>query len=233
MLHSAVKERPTMNSALPMRPVERRPTLNELAYREIKELITSGHLLVDQIYTAGQFTTQLNVSRTPIREALLQLAKEGFLTVIDGQGFKLRVSHEQEIRDFFETRSLIESHVVGRLAGTLGAEDFARLDELVQRMRGLARGGDAAGFLRCDRDFHVALCERHGNALLTAVMQNIHDRIPRYGEVAVARAGRFEAVISEHEAIIAALRAGDTAQARAVMIAHLATSERYFGEGRS
>src|SRR4051812_43635930 len=108
-------------------PLQRPGTLKDLAYREIKQQLVSGRLLRDRIYSAQHFAEQLGISRTPAREALLQLASEGFLVCLDVRGFKVREFSEKEIRDVFETRQVIEAYVVERAAGELSAEEVRHL----------------------------------------------------------------------------------------------------------
>lgn len=91
----------------------------------------SGRIESASIITATQFADILGVSRTPVREALLQLAGEGFLDAINGRGFRMKEFSGKEIRDFFETRTIIECHVVSQLVGSLNESDFSLLDETV------------------------------------------------------------------------------------------------------
>src|SRR5688572_21556 len=84
-------------SMLEARPLARPESLKDLAYREIKNHLTAGKLSPDEIYSAAQFADILQVSRTPVREALLQLATEGYLVFIEGRGFKVRPYSEKEI----------------------------------------------------------------------------------------------------------------------------------------
>src|SRR5262249_47924641 len=90
--------------------IDRPRTLKDQAYREIKQQLLAGHLEHERLYSAQHFAERLGVSRTPVREALLQLASEGFLVCLDVRGFKIREFSDQEIRDLFETREVIETH---------------------------------------------------------------------------------------------------------------------------
>jgi DNA-binding GntR family transcriptional regulator len=103
--------------------------LNELAYKEIKNLLVTGQLEFNMMYSANQFAEILGVSRTLVREALLQLTKEGCLISVQAQGFKIKEYSEKEIKDFFETRKLIESYVIERLVGSLTKLDIQQLED--------------------------------------------------------------------------------------------------------
>jgi DNA-binding GntR family transcriptional regulator len=212
-------------------PIKRPSTLNELAYEEIKKLLITGQLEFNTTYSANQFAEILGVSRTPVREALLQLAKEGCLIPVQGQGFRIKDYSEKEIKDFIETRKMIESYVLERLVGTLTREDIAALEDSLKRMMDKAKkGGDTNGFLEADKDFHMKLVHRYNNFFLVSVMQNIRNLISILGGKALARRERVQEVISEHEIILQAVREKKRKKAVEALAYHLSTTEKYLLE---
>src|SRR5687767_870457 len=126
--------------------VARPQGLKDLAYDRLRSLILRGQLVPDTVYSAAQFAETLGVSRTPVREALLQLVTEGFLTVIKQEGYTLRRFTEKEIRELFETRRLIETYVAEQITGKLSEADVRQLRGLLKSMAGLAAENDTAGF---------------------------------------------------------------------------------------
>jgi DNA-binding GntR family transcriptional regulator len=209
-------------------PIKRPSTLNELAYKEIKNLLITGQLKFNTMYSANQFAETLGVSRTPIREALLQLTKEGCLISVQGQGFKIKEFSEKEIKDFFETRKIIESYVMERLVGSLTKLDVQPLEDSLKLMIERAREkGDTYGFLEADKDFHMSLVHRYNNFLLEAIMQNIRNLISIFGGKAVARKERMQEVINEHQIILQAIKRKDQRKAVEAVHYHLDTTEKY------
>jgi len=211
-------------------PIERPRTLMGLAYEEIKNLLTTGRLEFDTIYSANHFADILRVSRTPVREALLQLTAEGFLVSVQGRGFKIREFSEKEIRDFFETREMIETYVIEHLASRLTEMDFEQLRESSRRMRESADLGTTHAFLEADRDFHMSLVRRYNNLLLESIMEDIRSLISLFGQKALSRAGRTQEVIDEHERVLGALSQKDEKEAVEAMMYHLTTTEKYLLE---
>src|SRR5687767_2401156 len=108
-------------------PIDRPQSLKDLAYKQIRSLLLRGQMDPDSVYSANQFAETLGVSRTPVREALLQLVAEGFLAVVEQRGFRLRRFTEKEIRELFETRRLIETYAAEKLTGTLTEDDVREL----------------------------------------------------------------------------------------------------------
>lgn len=211
-------------------PIERPRTLMELAYGEIKQLLTTGHLEFEKIYSANQFADMLKVSRTPVREALLQLTAEGFLVSVQGRGFKIRDFSEKEIKDFFETRKMIETYVIEHLVGFLTEGDFQTLNESCQRMGTNIDSGNTNAFLEADKNFHMSLVDRYNNIHLTSIMGDIRDLISIFGQRALSHAGRIQEVVDEHRRILQGLRRKDGQEAVRAMVHHLETTEKYLIE---
>ena len=148
-------------------------SLKDAAYRSIKDQLVSGQLEHDKIYSAQHFAAMLGVSRTPIREALLQLAGEGFLVCLEARGFKIKPFSEREIRDVFETRRMIETFVARQLIEKLTPEDIRQLKENLRVMAEHAQRGSAHGFMEADKAFHLSLVRCAGNQLLVSIMETI------------------------------------------------------------
>jgi DNA-binding GntR family transcriptional regulator len=218
----AVAPEPNGRANLIDRPV----SLKDAAYRAIKDQLVSGELEHDRIYSAQHFAAMLGVSRTPVREALLQLAGEGFLSLLDARGFKIRQFSEREIRDVFETRQMIETFVVKRLIETLTPDDFRQLRENLRVMAEHARQGNAHGFMESDKEFHLSLVRRAGNAMLVSIIDTIRNHIAVFGLKALTHQGRFQEVIREHRGIVKALYLKDRRRALQAVHHHLAATER-------
>jgi DNA-binding GntR family transcriptional regulator len=210
-----------------MIPIARPESLKELAYRQIRDRLVSGRLEADAVYSAIQFADGLGVSRTPVREALLQLAAEGFLDVIDGRGFRVRDYTEKEIRDLFETRRLIETYAVERAAEGLTAAELALLDRNQKTLAERGRRGDPVSLLETDREFHMSLVRRNGNELLVSLMDRIRNHVAIFGLRALSREGRTAEVVAEHGRILKALHRHDRAEAVRAMRDHLLATERH------
>lgn len=208
--------------------LERAPSLKDAAYRQIKELLLAGKLERDHLYSAQHFAEMLGVSRTPVREALLQLTNEGMLICLDVRGFKIKEYTEKEVRDVFETRALIEKHVMGLVADDFPVEDLRRLEQGLKTMAACARKGDAAGFLEADKEFHMIPVRRCGNQHLLAIMENIRNHISILSLQALGQPGRFDEVLREHSAILDALRRHDRKKAIQAIDHHLGTTRTYW-----
>ena len=130
--------------------LEQPGTLHNQAYERIKTLLISGQLEFDEVYSANHFAEILGVSRTPIREALLQLTAEGFFVSLRGRGFKIKELSEKEIQDFFEARKMIEAYVIEQLVDEVSEEDLKPLDESLEQMINGHKKSGSHNFLEAD-----------------------------------------------------------------------------------
>lgn len=210
-----------------MNRIEKPESLKASARGEIKKLLVTGKWERGVLYSANTFADLLGVSRTPVREALLELSAEGYLEAQDGKGFRIKELSEKEIRDFFETRRMIELYVIERVVAGLTAPAVEELRSHQRRMQANFSVDDKVAFLDADKAFHLHLIHCHQNRHLSSVMNNIRDLISILGHEAIIREGRAEQVLAEHQAVIDAVERREAAQAVAAMRAHLEATENF------
>jgi DNA-binding GntR family transcriptional regulator len=197
-------------------------SLKHRAYAELRNQILSGALPPGELLSERQLALALKMSKTPVHAALERLEAEGLVTVTAQQGIVVRAISAQEIADHFEIREALETFVVARLAGRLTAERIARLRRNLTEHRRGVRQGDIAEHIRLDSEFHLLLCEFLGNGEITRAMSQVRDKIHRVMHHIVTRfPQRMTEALSEHEAVVLALAAGDGPAAAERMTTHL------------
>ena len=197
-------------------------SLKQRAYAELKERILSGALAPGTLLSERQLARSLKMSKTPVHAALERLQGDGLVTVAAQQGIVVRAISPQEIADHFEIREALETFVVARLAGRLTPEQASRLRRNLREHRRAVKRGDVAANIRLDSEFHMLLCEFHGNAEIARAMSQIRDKI--HGvihHISTRFPERTEDSLSEHEAIAAAVLAGDGPSAAERIATHL------------
>jgi GntR family transcriptional regulator, rspAB operon transcriptional repressor len=197
-------------------------SLKHRAYIELKGRILSGTLPPGTLLSERQLARGLKMSKTPVHAALERLEGDGLVTVAAQQGIVVRAISPRDIADHFEIREALETFVVRRLAGRLTSEQVERLNRNVADNRRAIRRGDVEANIRLDSEFHVLLCEFHGNGEITRAMGQIRDKIHGVIHLISTRfPQRMNVSMCEHEAIVASLVEGDGATAAARIIAHL------------
>lgn len=210
--------------------IKRPETLKDIAYREIRNVLSEGRAH-NNLLTANGLASELGVSRTPVREALLQLAHEGILEAIDGRGFQVRKFSEKEIRSFFEARRVIELYVVKSIVDKLDEEKLDQIENMIARMRRYADPANHRKFLREDEAFHLQLTDWQDNKCLKSFNEQLRMLVKILGQRALLEPGRSQQVIDEHQAIVKALGKTEPSEAARAMEIHLRNTEEQLLKG--
>ncbi|MFC9506221.1 GntR family transcriptional regulator [Streptomyces sp. NPDC057002] len=193
----------------------------EKAYAYLKDTVLTDPGMQGAFLSEQELADRIGVSRTPIREALLQLAAEDLVELVPKRGARVSPLTGREIRELMELRGIVERYAAQQLVSGGGAP-VAELRSLLERQRELTGADQAREFIAVDHCFHAALVSAVGNALLDRHYEGLRSRQVRAGVVALFnQQGRQEAVLEEHEAILEALEAGDAQAAWAAIDHHL------------
>jgi DNA-binding GntR family transcriptional regulator len=165
------------------------------------------------------------VSRTMVREALMQLQARGFVEVQSRRGWYVVEPSADEARDAFSARRIVEAGILAESEGRPLQKVIRKLRDHIADEQRAIEAADAATRAFLLADFHVCLAEQMGHQLLVDVLRDLTARTTL---AATLYQSRHEAGQScaEHGAIVAALEAGDTTRARALMIEHIGNVER-------
>jgi len=196
-------------------------TATERAHAYTKERILDGRFAGGEILSEGDVAREINLSRTPVREAFLQLEAEGLLRLYPRRGALVVPVSAREVEQVMEIRRLIETYAVEQVV-VRQIDCAPELEGLLVEQRTLAEAGDGAAFVEADRRFHRLIVAATGNVLLTEFHDSLRDRQSRMGLAALARdRGRVEQILGEHERIVALVRGLDAGAAKDAMTAHL------------
>ncbi|MFC7383745.1 GntR family transcriptional regulator [Sphaerisporangium rhizosphaerae] len=207
-----------------MRTVGGASSLTEQVIAAVREAIHSGELRPGELYSVYQLAAQLNVSRTPVREAMLRLAEAGMVRFERSRGFRVLRRDPKEIAEVFQLRLLLEVPAARVAARRAGPEVVEGMRGELALMRAAAEQDDEPRFMRHDRAFHDLLLNAGANRRLVGIVGNLRDATMTLGASTVERSRSLVDIAAEHEPILAAVEAGDAAAAAAAMRAHVARS---------
>jgi len=163
----------------------------------------------------------LGVSRSPIREALTELANSGLVDRQPGRGAAIRQWTVKDLEDLFSIRTLLEGEVVRLVFQALPNLDISPLDDFVPEMEKAAADQDYSRMIELDVNFHRTLWELAGNKLLEQVLQGLSLQFRLFLTLNWKFHGGIEKVAGNHRRIIAALREGPEDQVRRAMADHV------------
>lgn len=196
------------------------PSAAQRAYAFVKERLLDGRYAGGTLLSENELARRLEISRTPVRQAFLQLEAEELLELYPRRGALVRPISPSEADDVLEARLLIEKHCVRRVAAH-GAELARTLQESIAKQERALLGG-GAGFTVADREFHRTIVAANQNAILTRQYDALRDRLQRIAATAVARdPTRIARFIAEHREIAGAIERGDARAAADLTAAHL------------
>ena len=188
---------------------------------ELRGALVSGELQPGVVYSAPALAGRFGVSATPVREAMLDLAKEGLVEAVRNKGFRVTALSDRDLDELTEIRELLEIPTVVGLAGRLSTVDIAVLRRVARRIEKTALAGDLIGYVEADRDFHLGLLALSGNKHLVAVVGELRSRARLYGLQRLAAQGDLDASAREHGALLDALTANDPHAVEKVMRQHI------------
>lgn len=200
------------------------PPAAETAYWHVKDALLAGRLPAGEMISEGDVASALGISRTPVREAFLRLASDGWLRLFPRRGALVVPVAAGEAEDVVDARLLLEGHAVGVAVASAPARAAlaGALRELVTAQRAALADGDLEAYARHDAAFHEAVVAAGGNALLTAFSGTLRERQRRMTALSAGRAGeRAPGFVAEHEALLTAVEAGDADAYRSALRTHL------------
>ncbi|MBU2959334.1 GntR family transcriptional regulator [Citreicella sp. C3M06] len=192
-------------------------TLAATAYRELIKRILEGALKPGDTLQETRLCADLDMSRTPVREAIARIRSEG-LAEQAGRFMRVRRINPEEIDEIFFLRRTLEPDAVRAATGRLTSQ---QIDTLEAEVRALMQKGPHEDDLQwhVDQSFHMAIAVAAGNAAAAKVIQDLHMRTCIFDHRVVPE--RFARGCEEHLALLSALRSGQRDEAAALMGAHL------------
>lgn len=202
------------------------PTARERVYRDVRRRLLLGEFAGHTRLGEERLAASLEVSRTPVREALVMLAADGLLERRDDGGYYPRRPDVAALRDLYELRITLETRAVLRAKETTEPHDPAILEPLRDAWRSL--GDDPPppdpSFVELDESFHVELCRASGNAALTETLAAVNARIRPVRIYDFLTEGRIAATIRQHLHIAETLLAGSVGSAATLLQRHVGES---------
>jgi DNA-binding GntR family transcriptional regulator len=192
-------------------------SLAERAYEELSRLVLTRKLPGGSLVVEGRLAQQLDISRTPMREAILRLAAEGLLMKQGSRSYAVRRVPPVEFFQALKVRELLEGEAVELAIGRIPRDTIAALREQVLTL-GRRDAQDAAHW-DADDKLHLLFPEALNNGVLVRVIRQL--RITTRLFELTSPAGRVSADAAEHVAILDAFAKGDARRARAAMATHL------------
>ncbi|MGK5641678.1 GntR family transcriptional regulator [Streptomyces sp. URMC 126] len=198
-----------------------RERLRDQVAHALRAALISGELRPGEVYSAPGLAEDFGISATPVREAMLDLAREGLVEPVRNKGFRVTEVNERDLDQYTEIRTLIEVPMVGRITRTAARADLEALRPVAEEIVRAARDHDLIGYLEADRRFHLTLLGLSGNERLVETVGDLRKRSRLYGLTALDERDELIPSAEEHLELLDLMLAGDAEGAEACMNRHL------------
>ena len=195
--------------------------LSKKVYRILKKEIIKGSLKPGSKVLEGRIAEQIGISRTPVREAIRELAAEGFVTLSPNQGVVVRSVSAENIREVLQIHSVLEGLAARLSCEVINEEDLKELENYVNKMEKLANKKDPLAYSEVDLKFHELIVNNCGNKRLIQMRKNISDQAQRYRISSLRTRGRLKESLKEHQKILEAFKTKDPKKADNISQKHI------------
>jgi DNA-binding GntR family transcriptional regulator len=204
--------------------VKRQESLRVQAIVQIRQAIVTGQLAPNSMHSEQSIAGGMSISRTPVREALLQLESEGLVQFVPQRGVRIAELNPDHLREVYQFRAAIESYCASALAARPRKDVLAALDIALSRQEDIIDADDHLRWVEANMEFHTVLVRSAENGLINKSWASLASHSMRIGYRMVARTERMRESLAEERAIYEAIRRRDQDRARTLAAEHLYVS---------
>ncbi len=214
-----------------MRPIERPESLTESAVKRLRAAIVSGDLALGQPLSERQLAELLEISKTPVREALAQLRLEGLVRILPQRGAFVFTLSQNEVVEICELRQALEASALRQAMERNPAKFCDALGAVVLKMRKARKRRDEKAYLNEDTNFHLCFFSHCGNTLMEMNYGMFVGKIAALRTHLAHKPQHTELSFLEHEQMLESVASGDVAAALAVLDVHIARTKETYSAG--
>ncbi|GAA0199332.1 GntR family transcriptional regulator [Glutamicibacter creatinolyticus] len=187
----------------------------------VRDALVAGTLVPGQVYSAPALAEMLGVSPTPVREAMIDIAREGLVEALRNKGYRIVGFSDRDLDELAELRALIEVPTMAQVALHARAEDLEQLRPLTTTLNSTAERGQLREFIAVDTEFHLRALALAGNRHLVDNVRQLRSRARLSGLAQLAEAGQLVNTAREHGQLLDLMIAQDAGAVAELMRRHI------------
>ncbi len=203
-----------------------KPVLRDEVYTSLKEAILTGEVVPGERLSIGRLLKDIRLSHTPIREALLKLEQEGFVSRLPTGGFIASQLSRKDIEEILDIRCLLESYAVGFAIGQASERDIVALETNVKESTSYLRKKRIDQVSRLNTDFHHQLCRFCRNERLLALLTDLNEKFFQYRSAILGVPALAQVSVDQHKKMIDALKKKDSVKLTHLVQQHISESKK-------
>lgn len=200
--------------------------LRDLVFTTLRQAILKGELSPGERLMEIQLAEKLGVSRTPIREAIRKLAKEGLVIMVPRKGAEVAGISEKMLKDVLEVRMTLEKLALRLALSHAGAREIERLEEAEEAFKTAVEGKQLIDMAEADERFHFIIYEAADNDKLRELLNSLKENMYRYRLEYLKDENYRKSLMQEHNAIIEAFKRKDLEAGLLVTEKHIDNQEK-------
>ncbi len=177
-------------------------SLSECVMDYLREEMEKGNLKPGARINEKQLCELLGISRTPIREALLQLEKEGFVEILPRKSIRIKKLTLKEIEDIYNAIGILESEAAEIACEKITKEDIKKMEELYQKMEKALRRNNFISYMEYNRELHNIHIKLSGNNILYEIITKLRSRLYDFPRIILTIPEWEEKCMKEHRELI-------------------------------
>ena len=201
-----------VNSYLPLR---------EEVFNTLRDQILKGELSPGDRLMEIHLADKLGVSRTPVREAIHMLEREGLAITIPRRGAQVARMTEKELSDVLEVREVLDELAITKACANVSDDIIKKLDSSVVDFKEAVKTGDPKRIVEEDENFHRIIYKAADNPRLLSIVDNLKEQMYRFRFEYIREEKNYDMLIEEHESMIEGLKTGDVDGVKRAMHTHL------------
>lgn len=190
-------------------------------YSALLAAIVEARLSAGTLLSQNKLAARLGVSRTPVREALLRLERDGLVQRLPDAGFAVASITQEEVHEACDLLDLLDTYVYQRAAENLSQDQLRDLLRLAEDLVQSAESGDTEGWRASDRTYHAVIMAGAGNRFVTQCLQQTRQRVQRFWLQTPHFDGRLRTCSQDHVTLAQAMLDTDTARLSETVHAHV------------
>jgi DNA-binding GntR family transcriptional regulator len=202
--------------------------LKDIAYSKIKDLIITDQIKGPMI-SENELALLLNMSRTPIREALHKLQNDNFVEIYPKRGVYIKEITVDDANDLMNVRLAIELFSIDTIADRFSDADVHYLEVKIQEQENAERNKNIYEFIKADLEFHEYLLKVSGNEYFVKTLNNVSDRLFHHGMKTFKRdMSRIQKSIEDHKIMLEQLRNRDFEKVKDLLEKHIQKGKKEY-----
>lgn len=198
-------------------------TISDFIYNNLKSAIINAKLRANQRINEKELAEQFRVSRTPVREAVLRLAAEGFVQIDSYRRAVVKEISYKELKEIFEVLGALDRLAVDLAVDNLTIKEIKKLEKLVDKMQQYCNLNSIEKYLELNVEFHNEIWKAVPNKLLVETLYSIRDKMLRYNYAqiyAFKKPGSLERSIKQHKELLKAIIDKDKEKLKNLIVKH-------------